>query len=55
MKNIQTGEVVKVSPDVESTVGQPAMSRNGKAVIFGSNRQLDTRFKSTGTFLARSN
>ena len=54
IKNVQSGQVIKVSSDVESTVGQPAMSRTGKAVIFGSNRQLDTRFKSSGTFVALS-
>ena len=54
IKNVQSGQVIKVSPDIDSTVGQPAMSKSGKAVIFGSNRQLDTRFKSTGTFVALS-
>ena len=54
IKNIQSGQVISVSSDIASTVGQPAMSRSGKAVIFGSNRQLDTRFKSTGTFVALS-
>ena len=54
IKNLQSGQVISVSSDIASTVGQPAMSRSGKAVIFGSNRQLDTRFKSTGTFVALS-
>lgn len=53
IKNILTGQIKKVSPDVESTVGQPAMSRTGRFVIFGSNRELDKRFRSTGIFLAQ--
>jgi len=54
IKNIQTGQTIKVSSDIDSTVGQPAMSRTGKAVIFGSNRRLDTRFQSSGTFVTVS-
>ncbi|MBP6004053.1 MAG: PD40 domain-containing protein [Pyrinomonadaceae bacterium] len=51
MKNILTNQLLRISADVESTVGQPAMSRNGKVVIFGSSRQLDSRFKSSGVFV----
>ncbi|MEZ5428341.1 MAG: hypothetical protein R2747_18880 [Pyrinomonadaceae bacterium] len=54
MKNIQTNQLIKVSSDVESSVGQPEMSRNGNAIIFGSNRNLDSRFQSTGIFVAVS-
>lgn len=53
IKNIRSGQVISVSSDIASTVGQPSMSRTGRAVIFGSNRQLDPRFKSTGTFVAQ--
>ncbi len=54
IKNVQSGQVITVSSDPASTVGQPAMSRTGRFVIFGSNRQLDTRFRSSGTFVALS-
>ena len=54
MKNILTNQLVKISSDVESTVGEPAMSRNGNAVIFGSNRRLDSRFQSSGVFVFSS-
>lgn len=51
VKNLSTNRITPVSTDVTSTIGQPSMSRNGYYVIFGSNRQLDTRFKSSGTFV----
>ncbi len=54
MKNIVTNQLIKISTDVESTVGEPAMSRNGKAVVFGSNRRLDSRFQSSGVFVFSS-
>lgn len=52
MKNIQTNQLIKVSTDVDSSVGQPEMSRNGSFLIFGSNRKLDSRFQSSGIFVA---
>ncbi|MCO6510236.1 MAG: PD40 domain-containing protein [Aridibacter famidurans] len=52
MKNILTGQIIKVSADVDSSVGQPSMSRSGSYVLFGSNRNLDSRFQSTGIFAA---
>ncbi len=51
IKNILTNQLFRISADVGSTIGQPAMSRNGGALVFGSNRQLDGRFKSTGVFV----
>jgi Tol biopolymer transport system component len=50
IKDLQTGRLIKVAEDVESAVGQPAMSPNGGFVLFGSNRQLDSRFRSSGVF-----
>ncbi len=52
MKNIQTNRILKISTDANSTVGQPAMSRNGGFLIFGSNLRLDKRFQSSGIFTA---
>lgn len=50
MKNILTNQLIKISTDIDSTVSQPAMSKNGNAIVFGSNRRLDTRFQSSGIF-----
>ena len=50
LKNVRTGRLIKVSDDTASTVGQPEMSVNAGYVLFGSNRQLDTRFRSSGIF-----
>lgn len=52
IKNLSTNQLVKVSTDADSTVSAPAMSRTGKAIIFGSNRRLDSRFQSSGIFVA---
>ncbi len=54
IKNISTNQLIKVSTDIDSTVSPPAMSRTGKAVLFGSNRRLDTRFQSSGIFTVSS-
>lgn len=50
MKNVQSNQILKISTDVDSSVGQPAMSRNGGFLIFGSNLKLDSRFQSSGIF-----
>ncbi|MDI1243749.1 MAG: hypothetical protein PSX80_17700, partial [bacterium] len=50
MKNIRTGRLLKISDDVSSTVGQPAMSANAAYILFGTSRRLDSRFQSSGVF-----
>lgn len=50
LKNVQTGRLIKVSDDIASTIGQPAMSSNAAFLLFGSNRRLDSRFQSSGIF-----
>ncbi|MGH9946577.1 MAG: hypothetical protein ACRD6X_05195 [Pyrinomonadaceae bacterium] len=50
MKNILTGELRAVSVETGLTVGQPAMSGYGGYVVFGTSRQLDSRYQSSGIF-----
>lgn len=54
IKNLATNRITPVSTDVTSTIGPPSMSRSGYYVIFGTNRQLDSRFSSSGTFVVYS-
>jgi hypothetical protein len=54
IRNVLTNQLIRVSADIDSTVGQPAMSGNGDAVVFGSNRRLDSRFQSSGIFVFSS-
>lgn len=52
IRNVSTNQTSRVSTDADSTVSRLDMSRNGKALIFGSNRRLDSRFQSSGIFVA---
>lgn len=52
MKEVRGNKITAISADPDSSVGQPEMTRTGKAVIFGTNRRLDKRFQSSGIFVA---
>jgi hypothetical protein len=50
LKNVRSGETRIVSNDQGSSVGRPAISRNGGYVVFGSGTRLDGRYTSSGIF-----
>jgi Tol biopolymer transport system component len=52
LKNVSTGETRPVTPPQKVGVGRPAISRYGGYVVFGADRNIDTRFQSTGIFAA---
>jgi len=49
LKSSISGETRAISPN-NSTVGSPAISRNGGYVVFGAGTRLDSRFPSSGIF-----
>lgn len=53
MRRLTGNEFIAISSDTGSSVTQPAMSRNGNYIIFGTNQKLDGRFQSTGLFVYR--
>jgi Tol biopolymer transport system component len=55
MHNLVTGETRVVSNQLTSSVGPPALSRDGGYVVFGAGDQLDSRFGSTGLFAHYTN
>jgi Tol biopolymer transport system component len=50
VRSLAENKTSAVSTETASTVSQPAMSRNGSYLVFGSNRRLDSRFQSSGIF-----
>ncbi|MBX7055185.1 MAG: hypothetical protein K1X36_09535 [Pyrinomonadaceae bacterium] len=50
MRNVATGETRVVSAEIGLTVGPPAMSPGASYVVFGTSKQLDSRFSSSGIF-----
>ncbi|HMS41802.1 MAG TPA: hypothetical protein PKE69_16340 [Pyrinomonadaceae bacterium] len=50
MRNLITGEIRAISKETGLTVGQPVMSRDASYIVFGTSRQLDSRFQTSGIF-----
>jgi Tol biopolymer transport system component len=52
MHNSSTGQTKAVTNVTGSSVGAPVMSANGEYIVFGMGTKLDTRFASSGIFVA---
>ncbi len=52
MHNSSTGQTKAVTNISGSSVGAPVMSANGEYIVFGMGTKLDTRFASSGIFVA---
>lgn len=51
LRNTRNGRTIVISPETGLTVGAPMVSRGAAFVVFGSSRQLDSRFQSSGIFV----